>query len=139
MSTPILYDKGYKAATYSMFLVVVLVLSLLLALLIGVVDHALKSPEPLSALFRKDSAAVVAENIELRRQLDSLKREIAIRPVESKPIAQTGVARNVQVPRLGHYSNDALKNSNFSKYLEEKMKFYYNKSEQLEVFISQNW
>lgn len=136
-------DAKYKAKSYSIALVFWILIVVGVIVIFGAIDHMRKSPEPLFGLFLKNKEQYKVENARLHTENDSL-RELANEAADLKLQLQneTGVSftRNPLIPNLGHYRDSLnLNKTNREAYLTDKMKFYYNKSEQLEKFIKDNF
>ncbi len=143
MSVPALIDTKYKAKSYGLFIIMLLVLFALIFTGFIMVDHSLKSDQPLTGFFVKSQAEYLSENKRLTHEVDSLKAIASQVPILKRALknsSSTAVTTNVQVPNLGHYRDTKnLKAKDYQAYLVEKMRFYYRKSEVQEKFIKDNF
>lgn len=129
---PFFVEQRYKANSYLLAIGLLAAIGLLMVL----AEHMLKSPEPITSLFRKSEKDYVQENIALRAANDSL-RVIAAKVDVLEAQGTGSTVRNVAVPRLGHFDDpEGLKESNFQAYTLAKLRFYFQKSDSLERFIN---
>lgn len=130
LPTPVhLRPARSKAASYAMFTISVFTIGGMVAGLLVLIDHALKSPQPISALWAKDRQELVAQNDRLRRQVDSLAhiaRQVPLLKQQlsapSQPMVATNRAGGQAVAAYPAFA--ASNGNNYSTWATEAMRYY---------------